>query len=115
MKGGGEAIVYSSVPCQRCNEIAPPEPKSVDDQMPIIPAPIATKRSEPGRAPALNIRNAIDAKIDRRDDRDDDEEPREGQVLQVEEPADVEEPKEPHATCSVARLRLSRSMKRSSW
>ena len=63
MNGGGDAIEYSSVPCQRCHWIAPPEPKSVDDQMPIIPAPIATKSSVPGRAPALNIRKAIDAKI----------------------------------------------------
>jgi hypothetical protein len=31
--------------------------------MPIIPAPIATKSSDPGRAPARNIRYAIDAKI----------------------------------------------------
>ncbi len=42
MKGGGEAIEYSSVPCQRCHWIAPPEPKSVDDQMPIIAAPSET-------------------------------------------------------------------------
>jgi hypothetical protein len=63
MKAGGTAMQYSSVPCQRCHWIAPPDPKSVADQMPIIPAPIATKSSDPGRAPALNIRYAIDAKM----------------------------------------------------
>jgi hypothetical protein len=40
--GGGTAIEYSSTPCHRCHWIAPPEPNSVDDQIPIIPAPSAT-------------------------------------------------------------------------
>jgi hypothetical protein len=39
--GGGEATSSSSVPSHRCQEIAPPEPKSVDDQIPITPAPMA--------------------------------------------------------------------------
>src|SRR6478736_265182 len=41
MKGGGEATSSSSVPCQRFHCSAPPEPKRVDDQIPIIPAPSA--------------------------------------------------------------------------
>ena len=40
--GGGAPTMSSSVPCQRCHWIAPPEPKSVDDQIPISPAPSAT-------------------------------------------------------------------------
>src|SRR5262245_57803662 len=36
---GGTLITYSSVPCQRCHWMSPPEPNSTDDQMPIIPAP----------------------------------------------------------------------------
>jgi hypothetical protein len=63
MNAGGTAIKYSSVPCQRCHWMAPPEPNKTADQMPIIPAPIATKRSEPGRAPASNMKYAIEAKI----------------------------------------------------
>jgi hypothetical protein len=33
----------------------PPEPNSVDDQMPIIPAPSEAYRSDPGRAPVRNM------------------------------------------------------------
>ena len=40
-KRTGAAIASSSVPCQRIHWIAPPEPKSVDDQIPISPAPSA--------------------------------------------------------------------------
>jgi hypothetical protein len=53
--GGGEATSSSSVPSQRCHEITPPEPKSVDDQMPITPAPIAMKNSASGLPPALAV------------------------------------------------------------
>ena len=42
MNGGGAPMRISSVPCQRCHWIAPPEPKSVDDHMPMSPAPSAT-------------------------------------------------------------------------
>jgi hypothetical protein len=38
MKRGGDATSGSSVPSQRCQAIAPPEPKSVVVQMPISPA-----------------------------------------------------------------------------
>ena len=34
MNGAGAETISSSVPCQRCHWIAPPEPKSVDDQIP---------------------------------------------------------------------------------
>ncbi len=40
--GGGAPTISSSVPCQRCHWIAPPDPKRVADQMPISPAPSAT-------------------------------------------------------------------------
>ena len=40
--GGGAPTRSSSVPCQRCHWIAPPEPNSVADQIPISPAPSAT-------------------------------------------------------------------------
>ena len=40
--GGGAATTISGVPCHRCHWIAPPEPKSVDDHIPIRPAPSAT-------------------------------------------------------------------------
>ncbi len=40
--GGGAPTMSSSVPCQRCHWMAPPEPKSVADQIPMSPAPSAT-------------------------------------------------------------------------
>ena len=52
---GGAAAPSSSVPCQRCHWIIPPEPKSVDDQTPIIPAPSDAYRSVPLRPPERNM------------------------------------------------------------
>src|ERR671935_1084796 len=46
--GGGDAISGSSTPCQRWKLIAPPEPNSVDVQIPISPADNAPYRSVPG-------------------------------------------------------------------
>ena len=63
MKGGGAPTSSSSVPCQRCHWIAPPEPKSVADQMPISPAPSATYSSVPDWFPLSTMKNAIEAKI----------------------------------------------------
>ena len=42
-------------PCQRCHWIIPPDPKSVDDQTPIIPAPSDAYRSVPLRPPERNM------------------------------------------------------------
>lgn len=50
----GANMIISRVPCQRCRWMAPPEPKSTDDQTPIRPAPTAASSSRPGSSPARN-------------------------------------------------------------
>ena len=52
--GRGASMIISRVPCQRWSWIAPPEPKSTDDQTPIRPAPTAASSSRPGSPPARN-------------------------------------------------------------
>jgi hypothetical protein len=63
MNGGGAPTSSSSVPCHRCHWITPPDPKRVDDHMPISPAPSATYSCVPWRAPDSTMKNAIEAKM----------------------------------------------------
>jgi hypothetical protein len=61
--GAGAPTSSSSVPCWRCRVMACPDPVSVVDHTPSMPAPMAAYSSDPGRSPARKTKKAMQARI----------------------------------------------------